>query len=271
MPRIVLNDLSHPDLEPYRSLKHTNSTRWSGRFVIEGHRCVRRLLESRFKTLSVVGSDRRVHLIENDVPPDVPLYVIPEHLAETLLGFKFHAGVIACGQRTRPPRWDDVLPRDPAAPALVVACPRTTDPDNLGGLIRLGAGFGVTAIGLNEGCADPFSRRVLRVSMGNAFHLPIVDSDNLEGDLRYLREKHGFRIAAAVLDDAAIPLSQIKRPSRLILLLGNEADGLEQNWIDLSDDKVVIPMADQTDSLNVTVAAGIMLHHFTQVAHPGCS
>jgi TrmH family RNA methyltransferase len=69
-----------------------------------------------------------------------------------------------------------------------------------------------------------------------------------------------------VLDDAAISLSQMKRPPRLILLLGNEADGLEQNWIDLSDDKVVIPMADQTDSLNVTVAAGIMLHHFTQVA-----
>jgi tRNA G18 (ribose-2'-O)-methylase SpoU len=174
--------------------------------------------------------------------------------------------VIACGQRERPPRWDDVLPRDPGAPALVVACPRTTDPDNLGGLIRLGAGFGVTAVALNEGCADPFSRRVLRVSMGNAFHLPIVDSDNLEGDLRYLRDKHGFRIAAAVLDDAAVPLARMSRPPRLVLLLGNEADGLEPKWVDLSDDKVVIPMADQTDSLNVTVAAGIMLHHFTQVA-----
>ncbi len=266
MPRLPLNDLSHPDLEPYRSLKHTNSTRWSGRFVIEGHRCVRRLLESRFKTLSVVGSERRVHLIENDVPPDVPLYVLPDDLAESLLGFRFHAGVIACGQRIRPPRWDDVLPRDPSAPALIVACPRTTDPDNLGGLIRLAAGFGVAAVALNEGCADPFSRRVLRVSMGNAFHLPIVDSDNLAGDLRYLRKKQGFRVAAAVLEDGAAPLSTMRRPPRLVLLLGNEADGLEQNWIDLSDDRVVIPMTDQTDSLNVTVAAGIMLHHFTQVA-----
>jgi tRNA G18 (ribose-2'-O)-methylase SpoU len=265
MARIELNDLSHPALDPYRSLKHTNSTRWSGRFVVEGHRCVRRLLNSRFRTVSVLGSDRRVHLIEQDVPPGTPLYVIPEALAEQVLGFQFHAGVIACGQRERPPRWDDVLPRDPAAPALVVACPRTTDPDNLGGLIRLAAGFGATAIALNEGCADPFSRRVLRVSMGNAFHLPIVDSDHLAGDLAYLREKHGFRIAAAVLSDNAIPLSRMPRPPRLVLLLGNEADGLEQQWVELSDDRVVIPMADQTDSLNVTVAAGIMLHHFT---HP---
>jgi len=269
MALIAVNDLANPVLDPYRHLKHTNSTRWSGRFVVEGHRCVRRLLESGFETLSVVASDRRVHLIQGDMPPQTPLYVVPEDLARDLVGFHFHSGVMACGKRTPPPRWEDVLPKDPAVPALVVACPRTTDPDNLGGLIRLCAGFGVTAIALNEGCADPFSRRVLRVSMGSAFHLPIVDSNDLAGDLEQLRSEFRFQLFASVLDNAAIPLARVRRPSRLVLLLGNEADGLEPEWVAMSDSKVMIPMADQTDSLNVTIAAGIMLHHFTQVSRIG--
>jgi tRNA G18 (ribose-2'-O)-methylase SpoU len=84
--------------------------------------------------------------------------------------------------------------------------------------------------------------------------------------LRRLRQDFGFQIASAVLDDTAIVLAQTVRPRRLVLLLGNEAEGLEREWLEHSDFKVVIPMADQTDSLNVTVAAGIMLHHLTQVA-----
>ncbi|MBX3442922.1 MAG: RNA methyltransferase [Planctomyces sp.] len=266
MPRIPVADLSHPALEAYRNLKQTNLTRRTGRFVVEGHRCVRRLLDSRFETVSVLGSERRVHLIESDVPPEIPLYVVSEELARELIGFNFHAGVMACGQRGPSPSWDDVLPTDPQTPALVVGCPRITDPDNLGGLIRLCSGFGATAIGLHPGCCDPFSRRVLRVSMGNAFHLPIVESRDLAADLTRLRDERGFEIAAAVLDDAARPLAACVRPNRLVLLLGNEADGLDSSWIDLSDWKVVIPMADQADSLNVTVAAGIMLHHFQRLS-----
>lgn len=269
MPVIPVSEVSNPVLDPFRHLKHTNSTRWSGRFVVEGHRCVRRLLASRFETVSVVASDRRVHLIREDVPPETPLYVVSEELALELVGFHFHSGVMACGRRAAPPRWDDLISRDPQAPALVVACPRTTDPDNLGGLIRLSAGFGATAVALNEGCADPFSRRVLRVSMGNAFHLPIVDSRTLAADLERLRSEFGFHITASILDEAAVPLARMPRPPRLVLLLGNEADGLEPEWVAMSDSRVVIPMADQTDSLNVTVAAGIMLHHFTQVAAIG--
>ena len=111
MPRIAVTDLSNAMLDPYRHLKHTNSTRWSGRFVVEGHRCVRRLLASRFETLSVVASDRRKHLIEADVPSDVPLLVIPESLATELIGFHFHSGVMACGRRGVPPNGNALFRR----------------------------------------------------------------------------------------------------------------------------------------------------------------
>ena len=77
-----------------------------------------------------------------------------------------------------------------------------------------------------------------------------------------MRSKHGFRLLATVLDDTATPLADVSAIERLVLLLGNEAEGLDTEWIDQCDERVTIPMAQGTDSLNVTVAAGIFLHYF---------
>jgi tRNA G18 (ribose-2'-O)-methylase SpoU len=134
-----------------------------------------------------------------------------------------------------------------------------TDPDNMGGLIRLCAGFGVGALLLGSDCSDPYSRRVLRVSMGAAFALPVVECFDLAADLNRLRYQHQFRLLATVLDPQAELLADLVPGAPTVLLLGNESDGLAQEWIDLSDERVTIPMT-AADSLNVTVAAGIFLH-----------
>ena len=81
--------------------------------------------------------------------------------------------VAAAGKRRESPSISEWLPTETTLPELVVVCPRITDPDNLGTLIRLCVGFGVRALLLGPGSTDPFSRRVLRVSMGHAFFLPI--------------------------------------------------------------------------------------------------
>jgi tRNA G18 (ribose-2'-O)-methylase SpoU len=133
-------------------------------------------------------------------------------------------------------------------------------------LIRLCAGFGVQGLLLGDQCVDAWSRRVLRVSMGTAFRLPILDQCPLGEMLPTLRGQYGCRILAAVLDDGATPLSQLSVTPRAVLLLGNEADGLAPEWVAASDERITIPMAGGTDSLNVTVAAGILLHHLRDLA-----
>lgn len=258
MPVFHINSLDDTRLDPYRNLRRTQKTRGSGQFVVESHRVVRRLIESGLAIESIAVSERREHFLDDVLPADVPLLVLPFDIASELVGYSFHHGVMACGLRASEPNLDQLVPRMPNPP-LIVACPRMTDPDNMGGLIRLCAGFAVGGLLLGTDCSDPWSRRVLRVSMGTAFALPIIESFDLAADLYRLRDEHRFRLLATVLDPHARLLAEVVSGTPTVLLLGNESDGLAQEWIDLSDERVTIPMT-AADSLNVTVAAGIFLH-----------
>ena len=117
---------------------------------------------------------------------------------------------------------------------------------------------------LGERCHDPFWRQSVRVSMGTIFRLPLLHTDDLARDLRRLREEWGVELTATVLDPSAEPLEAAKRPEKFGLLFGGEAQGLESRWTELCHRRVTIPMHHGTDSLNVAVAAGIFLYHFTR-------
>ena len=83
-------------------------------------------------------------------------------------------------------------------------------------------------------------------------------------DLRRLRDEFGVELIASVAAGDAEPLETVQRPRRLGLLFGNEAQGLANEWLELCDRRVTIPMKRGTDSLNVAVAAGVFLYHFTR-------
>lgn len=264
MSVVPLDDPSDSRLDRYRALNRRNVARSSGRFIAEGRFVVERLIESRFPIESLLMTEERYeHFRENLAEVEAPVYVVPRAILQGIVGFDFHAGLMACGIRQPLASVDDLL-HGVSTKALYVACPRTTDPVNLGNIIRLGSAFGAAALLLGSGCADPFSRRVLRVSMGNVLRLPIVESVDLVSDLDRLHAACGVERAALVLDDAAVPLSQVERPDRVALLLGNEGAGLEPEWIARCEHRWTIPMSNGTDSLNVAAAAAIALYQLTR-------
>ncbi len=263
MPRIAIESLDDPRVQMYRHLKASNLLRDGRLFIAEGTKLVERLLASDYQTESVLIAERREAEWGPKVPADVPLYVVPQEIGEQLTGFNFHVGVLACGVRQPDRLLDDTLPRDTAR-LMVVVCPNCDNPENLGAIIRIGSAFGIDALLLGRGCCDPFSRRVLRVSMGSALRLPIIESPDLEQDVWRLRDEWKLELIATVLDDSATPLSEAVRSPRAGLLFGNEADGLNEHWLSLCDHQLTIPMRPGTDSLNVAIAAGIFLHHFTR-------
>jgi tRNA G18 (ribose-2'-O)-methylase SpoU len=259
-----VENLEDPRLWPYRELKDRALDRSGGWFVAEGEHVVRRLLASDFHVESVFLSHKRADLADG-VPAHVPVYVAPQSVMEGVLGFKFHSGVIACGRRKPRRTIDEVVPRDRERLTLV-ACPDISNVENIGSIIRLSAGFGADALVLGENCHDPFWRQSVRVSMGTVFSLPIVHTDDLLRDLGRLRREWGVELAATVLDDDAEPLSRATRPPRFGLVFGGEAQGLDAAHVAACDRRVTIPMKLGTDSLNVAVAAGIFLYHFTRDA-----
>ena len=263
MPRIAIESLDDPRVQMYRQLKSSNLLRDGHLFIAEGTKLVERLLASDYQTESVLIAERREAEWGPKVPHDVPLYVIPQQVGEQLTGFNFHVGVLACGVRKPARTIDDVLPTDPTR-LTVVICPNCDNPENLGAIIRISSAFGIDALVLGRGCCDPFSRRVLRVSMGTAFRLPIIESPDLEREVIRLRNEWHVELIATVLDESAVSMSTADHSRRVGLMFGNEADGLDEQWQSLCDRRVTIPMRLGTDSLNVAVAAGIFLHHFTQ-------
>jgi tRNA G18 (ribose-2'-O)-methylase SpoU len=263
MPRIPIDDLDNPRLTIYRHLKATNETRGGDTFIVEGEKLVYRLIASRFPVDSVLVTDRYEGHHAPTVPDDVPMFVIPHDRIEALVGYHFHRGVLACGRRRA---WPDLASTLRALPsrATLVICPVLDKPDNLGAILRIADAFGVDAVLIGDACPDPLSRRVVRVSMGAALRLPFFVEDDLIGAVARARSDHAFEVIAADAHADAEPLDRVPRPDRLALVLGGEAFGLDREWLDLADRRATIPMRAGADSLNVAVAAGILLHHFTR-------
>jgi tRNA G18 (ribose-2'-O)-methylase SpoU len=263
MPRIPIDQLDDPRLAMYRNLKATNFTRSIDQFVLEGEKLLDRLLVSPFAPASVLVTDRREEEIAPRVPPDVPLYVVPQSLVSMLVGFNFHQGVLACGHRRSGPGLSELV-RSAGKRLTVVVCPAVHNPINLGTIVRIGDVFGIDAILVGGHCPDPFSRRVIRSSMGSVLSLPVILSPDLERDAERLRSEWGVELMSTVVDPSgAEPLRSALRPDRLALFLGSEGNGLDPAWVARCSRKITIPMRPGAESLNVAVAAGILLHHLT--------
>ena len=263
MTPIPITSLADPRVANYRNLKDRDLDRAGRFFIAEGEHLVRRLLESDFPIDSVFLSERRVVEIGPLVPAGVPVYVAPAEVMNEVLGMKFHSGVIACGRRKPHLTLGEVVPKDRERLTLVI-CPDITNVENIGSIVRIAAAFGADALVLGERCHDPFWRQSVRVSMGTIFRLPILQSDDLLRDMARLKQEWGVQLAATVLEDSAEPLTAAGRPARFGILFGSEPQGLGPEYIAACDRKVTIPMKMGTDSLNVAVAAGIFLYHFTQ-------
>lgn len=265
MPRTPLTSLADPRVAEYAHLNQTNLTRGSKLFVAEGEKVVQRLIASNFFTDSILAEPEWAERLEPLVPVETPIYVAERDLLTELVGFGFHRGVLACGRRKPPPELVEILPQQDQ-PALVLVCPAIQDPTNLGSILRTAAAMGVSAMLLGDECADPFSRRVLRVSMGSAFFLPVRESPDLMAEVVALQQEHGFEVLATVLDPQATPLTEVSRPARLALVLGSEGHGLDERWRQLCPQQITLPMQAGIDSLNVAVAAAVFLYHVAYVA-----
>lgn len=259
---IPIDDPADPRLLMYRHLKATNETRYSGQFVVEGLTLFERLLTSRYPVASVVLSERAGPGVAERVPEGVPVYALSHATVETLVGYNFHRGVLACGYHTPGPTIDELVGQGGPASTFVV-CPHIDNPENLGTILRIADVFGVRGVLTGPRCPDPLSRRVLRVSTGSALGVPVVAPPDLAAALEALRRDHGFRLTATSIDPLAVPLDRYDPPTRLALLMGSEGHGLDPAWELRCDDRLTIPMRPGAESLNVAVAAGIILYALT--------
>jgi tRNA G18 (ribose-2'-O)-methylase SpoU len=270
MPEIRIHSVEDPRISLYRDLPKRNLTSGSERFVAESRHLVDRLLDSGFTVESILVAEGHLADVRRPETADIPVYVADTKLLREIVGFRFHRGVLACGLRRPYPTLADVVPSMPRAATLVLMS-QVQDPENVGAILRASAAFGIDAVVLGPHCADPFSRRVLRVSMGAVWKLPMTQSADVQRDITWLQDSAGIEVAATVLDADADPLVGATRSRRTALLFGSEGHGLDPTLIGACRRRITIPMQLGTDSLNAAMAAGIFLHYFTQMCLPSGS
>ncbi|MFU8794396.1 MAG: TrmH family RNA methyltransferase [Dethiobacteria bacterium] len=144
---------------------------------------------------------------------------------------------------------------DTADPVLVLD--HLQDPGNMGTIVRTAAAAGVARVFYSRGCTDPYSPKALRATAGAVFRiLPLLEKN--PSDLVSKLKKRGFQIVAATADSGEDYRSvDYTRPTALIV--GNEAGGISENILDISDLRVTIPLKGEVESLNAAVAAGVLL------------
>ena len=241
----------------YRDITDPTALARRGLFVAEGRLVVRRLLASpRFKTRSVLVTPVAFDAIRDVVPAALPCYIVDQPRMDAIVGFNIHRGCVALAER---PELQDIDLIDLDAVSHVVVLEGITNPDNVGGIFRSAAAFGVELVVLGPGCGDPFYRKAIRTSMAATLDVPVARSGSWPAALDTMRTR-GLRVVAfAPLADAT-PLEELSRGGRRALLFGTESAGLSPAALAAADERVRIRTTDRVDSLNVTVAASIAMH-----------
>ncbi len=245
---------------------HVADSAWlleRGLFVAEGRLVVRRLLETdRFVVESVLLTPAAVAALGSALSTDryrdsLPVYVCEQPILNELAGFNFHRGCLALAKRPL-----DTIPLDRFAAHRLLALEGVGNPDNVGGLFRVAAAFGVGGVLLDQRSGDPLYRKAIRTSMGAALRVPFSKSSSWLDDLRWL-QRSGIKLVALTPDPGATTLTAfaagLEAEQPLALMLGAEEPGLTRAALDTADARVRIPISPEVDSLNVVVAAGIAL------------
>ena len=256
-----IKSLDLPELEPYRTMRRSETHRAQQIFVAEGEKVVRRLLESTLPVVSVLLPPKWVDeyrpLLEGR-PEMITAYTTDKDLLEQLVGFSMYQGVLAIGRIPKLPTVQELIASSPR-PRLFVAIDALTNAENLGGLVRNCAGFGVQALLVSQTSSSPWLRRAVRGSMGTVFKIPTVEDLDLPKAIRELRTQ-GIRCIAAHPHTAGATLSRTNLADDCCIVFGSEGFGIAPAVLDACDQSVAVPMALEVDSLNVTSAVAVFLY-----------
>ena len=137
------------------------------------------------------------------------------------------------------------------------------DPGNLGSVIRSAVAFGTDHIILSEDCVDLYNSKTVRAAMGSFFKIKATIVSDLVSTISLLRE-NGRAVYAAELRPGAVSLSDIDTSPCDIVVIGNEGRGITEDVSKACSASVYIPISENTESLNASVAAGVLMWEFSK-------
>ncbi|KZL93663.1 TrmH family RNA methyltransferase [Clostridium magnum] len=238
------------DIKKLKEKKYRNE---GCKFLIEGFRFVCEGLESNFEVplvfISENAKDRWDSFdVHSKLQKETRVYTVTDQVLKSISSTDNPQGIVAVVNNKSISLENKQ--------GFYILVDRVQDPGNMGTIIRTAHAAGALGIIVTKGTVDIYNEKTLRSTMGSIFHIPIIHDDNLS-QLNFLRS-NGFKLVVSSLDtDNNFFDADLKNKS--IIVVGNEGNGVSKELLDLSDIKVKIPMPGGAESLNVSIAASIMM------------
>ena len=255
-----MQELSKEKLKQIHKLKTEKGREKEGRFLIEGLRLCQEALLSMWEvelllfTPDFIQPERGKKLVEGFGEKKFELLALKRKELEKLSEEKTPQGVTAVVKKKKFLLEGTFLRKA----FLLLGLDNIRDPGNLGTIIRTADSAGVDGVLLSKGCVELYNPKVVRSTMGSIFHLPLIEKLDLKEIIPLLKSS-GFKILSSEVREGK-DYSDVKYPDRICLLVGSEATGIDKELLSLSDEKIRIPIYGKAESLNASVATGILLY-----------
>ncbi len=230
-------------------LKDKKHRERSGLYYFEGHKLFAEALDSSVEITQVFVREDRYDdykfLLDRT---DATIYTVSESVYEKLTDDKAPDGILAVAKKP------DITG---AINGKCFILSEVRDPGNIGTCIRSARAFGMDTLILHS-CADVYNPKVIRSTMGAFFRQSILITEDIISTLNTLTDK-GYEVFPTALSDNSISLSDININEKTVFIVGNEGHGISEEILDHCKSAVIIPMKGDTESLNASVAASILL------------
>ena len=251
---IELTSAQNPRIKSWKMLNTDRAARLSqGLFPAEGeHMAQEALKEGAAHALLVrKGNEERYSgLIFEAEKQQLPVYLLSTGAFSALCDAKTPQGIMALC------RMEQI--RQHFFRGVVVALDDVQDPGNVGTILRTMDGAGFDRVILSRGCADPFSPKALRASMGAVFRIPVQVTEDLPGQLESLKNQ-GYSVYAGSLSGQKF-YDRPPDPEKICLIIGNEGNGISGEVLSRATHLLKLPMEGGAESLNAAVACAVMLY-----------
>jgi len=232
-------------IKQIRKLRTRRERHKTKTFFIEGFHLIEEAIKSNWSIKKLIV---REDITPSKVLSHIPTIIVSTHVFDHISLTETPQGIAAIVQM------NEIKNQDHTHVLLLDAI---QDPGNLGTIIRTADAAGFSKIVLGDGTVDLYNDKVIRSTQGSLFNIEVV-SANLKEVIQEL-QKDEFTVYASSLDNAK-PYQLIKAKEKVALILGNEGAGISQTFVQLADESIYIPIYGKAESLNVGVAAGILMY-----------
>ena len=265
----VISSKDNEQIKTIRKLKEKKYRDETNRYIVEGIKLVREAIEEKADIkMIVICEDCEEESLKNAKSPNSNieqglLYEIAKYeciyvtqkIFNLLSEVQTPQGILAVVEK------GDNSENINYSEDIILVLDGIQDPGNLGTILRTADSANLKQIIISENTADPYSPKVVRSTMGAIFRINIIRSNNLIQTLQTIK-KHKFEVIATSLETSE-SIYDIKY-NKKVIVIGNEANGVSKEILDIADKKVKIPMLGKTESLNASVAAGILIYEYVR-------